>query len=317
MKDIAAKCLMNIHQKNEKFRSKHCTDGNTLCLNKYYSDRMFTGLDSYLKENRFHPKIKKIMSTASNISLAHECLKKSFLETQQKSQWIKIEGLIRNDLGRGGRFAIIRALQKIGWKIHYWNPYNKASDLADQDRLELGQPLTSEQRCKSNIKMVTIDGISSCPKHSIGHHGQGLKLALSEKIYFENSFEDYEEYSKYKEKAYAIYSYHKRKADGKATSVKQVLEEISRKRHFPFLQLDNVEEMVGFGEGTPAMLDNESFWVGAANGGYHTFSGLESNIFEFQNEKRLVSKSSNFRIVPFKPLENMGNYLSGVIAIAP
>ncbi len=106
-------------------------------FSKYYGDRSKL-LNTRLKRRAELSKIgvaagrETELKPTSCIGLTLNALKVGFLAPKDPhlvSAWKKIEGFTREN-GVDGT-ALIHALQKLGWKTYYWNPYPSKSKLWD------------------------------------------------------------------------------------------------------------------------------------------------------------------------------------------
>lgn len=88
--------------------------------------------------------------------------------------------------------------------------------------------------------------------------------------------------------------------------------------------VDNATDLVGFGDGEPAVLKSHPFWVGTANVGYHVFPGHYATVIE-AHSTRHISSIDNLEVSVFSPMANGGGprwtktekYRSGLIALPP
>ncbi len=135
--NYSADCLENHKQEHLDFYANNCiTDrrGNKKCLSKFYGERRYSKsrgarrsdgkkleyLPTALEKEGFSADMANVMRATSCVGLALQCLKEGFDKTNQSAQWAKIMNFVRNN-GVGGT-SLQDGLQKIGWKIYYWNP---------------------------------------------------------------------------------------------------------------------------------------------------------------------------------------------------
>ncbi len=131
--DESAKCLARHKEEHLAFYKSHCIRGNK-CLSKFYGERRYSMtkgarrsdgkklkyLPREIRREGFPESWATEMRSTSCVGLALQCLKEGFQKTDQNEQWNKIMTFVRRN-GVGGT-ALQDALQKIGWKIYYWNP---------------------------------------------------------------------------------------------------------------------------------------------------------------------------------------------------
>ncbi len=135
--DESSDCLARHKEEHLSFYRDHCiTDsrGNKKCLSKFYGERRFSMkrgarrsdgkklqyLPTEVRRAGFPESWVSEMRSTSCVGLALQCLKEGFQKTSQSEQWEKIMTYVR--INYVGGTALQDALQKIGWKIYYWNP---------------------------------------------------------------------------------------------------------------------------------------------------------------------------------------------------
>lgn len=133
----SAKCLNRHKEEHLDFYQNHCiTDsrGHKKCLSKFYGERRYSMnrrahrsdgkklkyLPREIKREGFPESWASKMRSTSCVGLALQCLKEGFQKTNQAQQWERIMTYVR--LNHVGGTSLQDALQKIGWKIYYWNP---------------------------------------------------------------------------------------------------------------------------------------------------------------------------------------------------
>ena len=116
---VAGDCLQNTIDYHKKFFRKYG-------ISPYYGDRsMFGKLPDaekreYLRRMRLDPKLLSQMESTSCVGLTLKCLGKGFRAVDQADLWARVrEYVMLNDVDGT---ALQAALQKLGWKILYWNP---------------------------------------------------------------------------------------------------------------------------------------------------------------------------------------------------
>lgn len=135
---IGSQCLEDYKREHLNFFRNHCIrrNGKKLCLSKFYGERRFskkrgairyedkkplTYLGDELRKWGFPVSWMNEMRQTSCVGMALDCLKKSFIGSGQESTWNKIRRYTvveNNSYGTALQFA----LQKLGWKVLYWNP---------------------------------------------------------------------------------------------------------------------------------------------------------------------------------------------------
>lgn len=131
-------CLLRYKREHEEFYAKTCVKPNfwseKKCLSKFYGERRYSKkrgqrrsdgkkleyLPNVLEDEGFNPELVNYMEATSCVGLALQCLKEGFQATNQQDQWARIMTFVRAN--NVGGTALQDALQKIGWKIYYWNP---------------------------------------------------------------------------------------------------------------------------------------------------------------------------------------------------
>lgn len=130
-------CLLRYKREHEEFYKKTCIKtffGKKKCLSKYYGERRYTKvkgtrrsdgkkldyLPKELKKEGFNPELVNYMEATSCVGLALQCLKEGFSATNQAPQWDRVMNFVRAN--NVGGTSLQDALQKLGWKIYYWNP---------------------------------------------------------------------------------------------------------------------------------------------------------------------------------------------------
>jgi hypothetical protein len=133
----ARSCLHDFKKEHLEFFHSNCrTDdnGKKVCLSKFYGDRRYSKmpgavrpdgeklvyLGDALEEAGFPRSYMKEMKNISCIGMAMKCLERAFAVTGMTPTWKKILAYT-NANGVDGT-ATQDALQKLGWKIYYWNP---------------------------------------------------------------------------------------------------------------------------------------------------------------------------------------------------
>jgi hypothetical protein len=143
LSEIAKSCLFRFRDTHNQFYNNNCIkkNGKKVCLSKYFGDRRYskqrgqlrsdgkklTYLGDALKAAGFPASKMSEMQYNSCVGMALSCLQEGFQKTGQKKQWSRIKSFVLNN-GVSGT-ALQFALQKIGWKVLYWNPSSKR-DLA-------------------------------------------------------------------------------------------------------------------------------------------------------------------------------------------
>ncbi len=135
--ETSRNCLLRYKREHEEFYQRTCIKnfwGKKKCLSKFYGERRYTKvkgsrrsdgkkldyLPRELEKEGFNPELVNYMEATSCVGLALQCLKEGFQSTGQKEQWDRIMTFVRAN--NVGGTALQDALQKIGWKIYYWNP---------------------------------------------------------------------------------------------------------------------------------------------------------------------------------------------------
>lgn len=288
-KEVAGECLQRHKTEHLEFYKETCEAGK--CLSKFYGDRRYADargktradgkplkyIGDALVEAGYDPAYAKDMKGISCVGLAMRCTAEAFEATGQKAQWLKIRAFTKLN-GTGGT-AMQHALQALGWKVYFWNPYQRAEDLERWDFMELGDAVPEGTKACGRLKRKPVrdkHGVLKCPWESRGYHAYNYRMATgSRKLYYIN-------------------------------------------------KIDDSRELVGFGSTSPRLLDNQEFWIGTANGGYHVFPGTFSNVVEAHSTRPLHS-IDNLEFSIFNPLATGGGprwsakekYLSGMVALPP
>lgn len=92
----------------------------------------------------------------------------------------------------------------------------------------------------------------------------------------------------------------------------------ARSGSYLYNRVDDVRQLVNFGESVPAFLKPIPFFVGTAHGGYHVFPGTFGQVVEAHSTRRITDPKS-LESEPFNPLAGEaptgGMYHSGLIAV--
>jgi hypothetical protein len=136
MSEVSRKCLMRYRKNHDQFYRSNCIkkNGKRVCLSKYFGDRRYakrrgqfrsdgqplTYLGDALKAAGFPASKMNEMENTSCVGMALTCLGEGFNKTGQSATWKKIRRFVSNN-GVGGT-SLQFALQKLGWKVLYWNP---------------------------------------------------------------------------------------------------------------------------------------------------------------------------------------------------
>lgn len=134
--NVAKNCLNDYKRRHNEFYRSNCINrnGKRVCLSKFYGDRRYSTkrgkfrsdgkplqyLGDALKASGFPVSMMSKMESTSCVGMALSCLKQAFQATGQSAQWQKVRRFTYNN-GVGGT-ALQHALQKLGWKLFYWNP---------------------------------------------------------------------------------------------------------------------------------------------------------------------------------------------------
>ncbi|MBK1831117.1 hypothetical protein JIN77_10295 [Verrucomicrobiaceae bacterium R5-34] len=119
----------------------HITFYNKNGVSKYYGDRS-KKLNTVGKRRRMlrkygvSPDLEASLKPTSCIGLTLNALEKGFKEPEDEnliSAWAKIEKFTRNN-GVDGT-ALVHALQKLGWRIYYWNPDPEQNEVWDKEEI--------------------------------------------------------------------------------------------------------------------------------------------------------------------------------------
>lgn len=136
---LGEQCLWDFKEKQIDFFNNHCvrlSNGKKRCLTKFYGERKFSKKHGALRPEDGKPLIylgdemrrlgfplswMKDMEKTSCVGMALECLKRSFEGTGQGDIWQKVRRftVVKNN---SGGTALQFALQKLGWRVLYWNP---------------------------------------------------------------------------------------------------------------------------------------------------------------------------------------------------
>lgn len=105
-------------------------------ISAFYGDRSsFSKLGdadkrAYMRRLGVNPKLLEQMQPTSCVGMTRKCLGRGFVKAGQADVWKRItDYLILNDVDGT---ALQDALQKLGWKIAYWNPDLRMNDAWDQ-----------------------------------------------------------------------------------------------------------------------------------------------------------------------------------------
>jgi len=133
IEQASAACLQRDYQHFQDFFRRYG-------VSPYYGDRgsfgklSYSGKKQYLRELGFDPNLVSKMEPLSCVELAMNCLGEGFKTAGEGEVWKRIRSyMILN--GVDG-MSLQNALQKLGWKIMYWNPdvrYNRQWDNAERD----------------------------------------------------------------------------------------------------------------------------------------------------------------------------------------
>lgn len=137
-----AECLKRYERVHNDFYETQCAKGK--CLSKFYGDRAFTKvrggrradgkvltyLPDELQSKGFSPAMAKEMQGISCIGLALNCLEESFRKTGQAALWNDIAALTRANGVTGT--SLLDGLQRLGWKVYFWNPDPSVSSQFDK-----------------------------------------------------------------------------------------------------------------------------------------------------------------------------------------
>lgn len=144
--EIGRSCLRDYQETHLSFYQNHCVTKRTgffrrrkktYCLSKYYGERRYskkegerrsdgrklTYLGSELKKYGFPIEWMYQMEPTSCVGMAMDCLKKAFIQTGQEESWRTVRRF--TVLNGVGGTALQFALQRLGWKVFYWNPASK------------------------------------------------------------------------------------------------------------------------------------------------------------------------------------------------
>lgn len=135
--EVSKNCLQNYKASHINFYRNNCRtkrDGTKVCLSKYYGERKYSKkrgarradgqrleyLGDALKNSGFSLDYMRTMETTSCVGMALSCLKQGFERTGQSAQWKKVISFVRKN--NVGGTSLQHALQKLGWRLFYWNP---------------------------------------------------------------------------------------------------------------------------------------------------------------------------------------------------
>lgn len=133
--EIGAKCLHDTQNLHRQFYERYG-------ISAFYGDQSdYAKLSraskrAYLRDQLgLDPKLVDQLQPISCVGLALRCLAKSFNGTGQGAVWEKLAAFGRQNAQDGT--AIQLGLQKLGWKVLYWNPdvrMNRAWDQQEQEK---------------------------------------------------------------------------------------------------------------------------------------------------------------------------------------
>ena len=126
----AAECLKTDLQRQRDFYSKYG-------IAAYYGDRSaFSKLSDAQKRAKLvalhkDPKLLAQMTATSCVGLVRSCLGQGFAAGHETDLWKRLDGfLLKNDVD--GSYLQM-GLQKLGWKIYYWNPDVNQNGVFDRE----------------------------------------------------------------------------------------------------------------------------------------------------------------------------------------
>ena len=98
-----------------------------------FSRLSVSGKKAHIKKLGKNPELLSEMKTTSCIGYITKCMGKAFAKSGQQSTWSKIyKYLGQNDYDAS---TLFESLQKLGWKIYYWNPdISKTADWDKRDK---------------------------------------------------------------------------------------------------------------------------------------------------------------------------------------
>jgi hypothetical protein len=99
---------------------------------------------------------------------------------------------------------------------------------------------------------------------------------------------------------------------------------VIRNNQYLFNKVDDSRSLINFGTNPPRFVDELSFGLGTANGGYHVFLVTKGNVIEAHSSRSLFALD-NLEFSPFNPLANGGGprwtrsekYRSGILVVPP
>jgi len=134
--EVSKNCLETYQRRHIDFYRSNCktVNGKRVCLSKFFGDRRYAKkrgkfrsdgkplqyLGDALRNSGFSTSYMSSMESTSCVGMALTCLKRGFDQTGQSAQWKKVRRFV-NQNAVGGT-SLQHALQKIGWKLFYWNP---------------------------------------------------------------------------------------------------------------------------------------------------------------------------------------------------
>lgn len=127
---VAASCVESTYEFHREFYSDHG-------ISPFYGDRSRFGKLSYreqkseFKRRGWSVSLLEQMRPLSCVGLALGCLEEGFHATGQDLVWNRVKAFVRAN-GQDG-LALQHALQKLGWKVLYWNPNTRNNEDWDDD----------------------------------------------------------------------------------------------------------------------------------------------------------------------------------------
>lgn len=137
----AADCIEQDMARHKAFFKKYG-------LSAFYGDRSaFAKLTTAEKRNHmrrmgFDPRLLEQMAPTSCVGLTRKCLQRGFEAAGQATTWKKLQDYLFAN-GVGGT-ALQDGLQKLGWKVAYWNPDVRYNDYWDQQEKD-ANPANSDK----------------------------------------------------------------------------------------------------------------------------------------------------------------------------
>lgn len=133
----ARSCLLTYRKRHIRFHRRNCISdffGKKKCLSRYYGERRYTKvrgqrrsdgkklefLPEVLEKEGFPSQWSKYLEATSCVGIALDCLGQGFKKTGQEDQWRRLLDYVKEN--NVGGTSLQDGLQKIGWKIYYWNP---------------------------------------------------------------------------------------------------------------------------------------------------------------------------------------------------